>query len=278
MPWPGFQRNFHPLQAYKSFIAHAKRKLRLISFILHSKGRLLPNGILSRAQRLFFSIYLQYLEAKASSASAVPMEGVFINMFTWAWKQGRQAPAFSGLLHPGAGDQITTRQEKIKQRCRASARSLARPRDPGGWPADRRGGWRWGGAFPSRSMGPSQGPADALFPVAGGAGRPWGRAEGPGSAHRTSPGSSHPSSDTGGLEPDAGNTVLSAETNQDLLPRSPCLNSETVYSSSVPLFLGNPLEKQDCRGAVQQGMWTREGCSWLPPVYIGRAVLYGTTS
>lgn len=68
------------------------------------------------------------------------MEGVFINMFTWAWKWGGQAPAFSGLLHPGAGDQITTRQEKIKQRCRASARSLARPRDPGGWPADRRGG------------------------------------------------------------------------------------------------------------------------------------------
>lgn len=42
------------------------------------------------------------------------MEGVFINMFTWAWKRGGQAPAFSGLLHPGAGDQITTRQEKIK--------------------------------------------------------------------------------------------------------------------------------------------------------------------
>lgn len=68
------------------------------------------------------------------------MEGAFINMFTWAWKRGGQAPAFSGLPHPGAGDQITTRQEKIKQRCCTSAQSLARPRDPGGWPADRRGG------------------------------------------------------------------------------------------------------------------------------------------
>jgi len=34
--------------------------------------------MLSRAWRLVFSVYLQYFEAKASSASAVPMEEAFI--------------------------------------------------------------------------------------------------------------------------------------------------------------------------------------------------------
>lgn len=60
----------------------------------------------------------------------------------------------------------------------------------------------------------------------------------------------------------------------DLLPRLLCLNSGT----SVALFLGNSLKKWDYRGAMQQGTWTREGYCWLPPVYLGRAVLQRTTS
>lgn len=107
---------------------------------------------------------------------------------------------------------------------------LGQGRHAGGQPADLRGGdeedlhhrswWVPAGGQP--------GAGDALLPAAGEAGPPWGQAEGPGSENRASRGSSDPSSDTEGLQPDEGNTVPPVETNRDLLPRLSRLNSATI--------------------------------------------------
>lgn len=198
-----------------------------------------------------FSIYLQYFQAKNFSAPAVPMEGAFINLLACAWKRGGHAQTSAPRPSQPRGRRLDNyKTEENQTNVLRTGLELGQGGDAGGWPADFRGG---GGLSPSLLVGPSQ---VLHFQLLVRLVLPGGKQKGQVQKIKLLL-----AAPTQALAREVSNQTKGTQCSQRRSAAkiaSPKFSDH--YRSSEPFSLGNPLEKRDCREALQQGEGRREGC------------------